>query len=180
MKHNTFLFAAITAIPLLLAEICMAELTQTLTPVPDKPPAPEFSLKDTEGETHRLSDYRGKAVILNFWATWCPPCREEMPSMQRAWEEVKDQGIIFLAIDIGEDEDTVFTFTADYPVDFPLLLDQSSSVIEQWPVMGLPTTFVIDPRGRIVYRAIGGREWDSPALLDRVRALLVTEGEGTQ
>ena len=62
MKHKTFLFAAITAIPLLLAEICMAELTQTLTPVPDKPPAPEFSLKDTEGETHRLSDYRGKAV----------------------------------------------------------------------------------------------------------------------
>ena len=74
-------------------------------------------------------------------------------------------------IDVGEDEDTVFQFTANYPVEFPLLMDSDSSVIDQWPVRGLPTTFVVDPKGQIVYRAIGGREWDAPSLLALVRAL---------
>jgi len=110
-------------------------------------------------------------VIVNFWATWCPPCREEMPSMQRAWERLRDDNILILAIDIGEDEDTIFTFTADYPVEFPLLMDRDSSVIAQWPVRGLPTSFVVDPEGRIVYRAIGSRDWEHPALLETLRGL---------
>ncbi len=76
-----------------------------------------------------------------------------------------------LGINVGEDEDTIFQFTADYPVEFPLLLDQESKVIDQWPVLGLPTTFVVDPGGRIAYRAIGGREWDDPELLAQVRKL---------
>ncbi len=77
-----------------------------------------------------------------------------------------------LGVDVGEDEDTIFKFTADYPVEFPLLMDHDSSVISRWPVRGLPTTFIIDPKGHIAYRAIGGRDWDSPELLDKVRALL--------
>jgi peroxiredoxin len=147
------------------------KLAQTLTPVEGKPVAPEFSLRDIEGKMHKLSDYRGKPIILNFWATWCPPCREEMPAMQRAWTKLQHEDIALLAIDVGEDEDTIFTFTADYSVEFPLLMDVDSSIIQQWPVLGLPTTFVIDPQGRIVYRAAGGREWDDPVLLDKVRAL---------
>ena len=142
-----------------------------LTPLPDKAPAPQFVLSDLDGGIHRLSDYRGKVVIINFWATWCPPCREEMPSMQRAWEQLRGEGIGMLAINVGEDEDAVFQFTANYPVEFPLLLDQDSSVTAAWPVRGLPTTFVVDPGGRLVYRAIGGREWDDPGLLTRIRAL---------
>jgi peroxiredoxin len=67
--------------------------------VKDRPPAPDFRLEDTEGEFHRLSDYRGKVVILNFWATWCPPCRDEMPSMQRAWKVLKARGIEMLPIE---------------------------------------------------------------------------------
>lgn len=133
--------------------------------------APDFSLRDIDGATHRLADYRGQVVIVNFWATWCPPCREEMPSMQRAWERLKNQDIVILAIDVGEDEDTIFTFTADYPVEFPLLMDLDSSVIQSWPVRGLPTTFVIDPQGRMVYRAIGTRDWEDPALLEALRKL---------
>lgn len=78
---------------------------------------------------------------------------------------------VMLGIDVGEDEDTIFQFTANYPVEFPLLMDQDSTVIDRWPVRGLPTTFVVDPEGRIVYRAIGGREWDAKDLLDQVRAL---------
>jgi len=145
---------------------------QTLTPLPEPIPAPDFQLADLDGQRHTLSALRGKVVIVNFWATWCPPCREEMPSMQRAWEQLRNRGVVMLAINVGEDEDTVFNFTANYPVDFPLLLDEESQVINQWPVRGLPSTFVIDNKGRIIYRAIGGREWDSESMLAPVRALL--------
>jgi peroxiredoxin len=91
--------------------------------------------------------------------------------MQRAWEQLKSEDIVMLGVNVGEDEDTVFTFTADYPVEFPLLLDQDSSVIDRWPVVGLPTTFVIDKEGALVYQAIGGRTWDDPQLLAPIRAL---------
>jgi len=144
---------------------------QTLTPIPGKVVAPDFALQDTNGKTHRLSDYRGRPVIINFWTTWCPPCREELPSMNRAWHLIREEGIAMLAINMGEDEDTIFIFSADYPTDFPILMDQTGEVIEQWPVKGLPTTYVIAPDGTIAYRAIGSREWDARELLDVIRQL---------
>jgi len=153
----------------LLAATALAE--QTLTPIPGKVMAPDFALQDTNGKTHRLSDYRGRPVIINFWTTWCPPCREELPSMNRAWHLIEEEGIVMLAINMGEDEDTIFNFSADYPTDFPVLMDQSGEVIEQWPVKGLPTTYVIAPDGTIAYRAIGSREWDARELLDVIRQL---------
>ena len=91
--------------------------------------------------------------------------------MNRAWKKIKDEGIVMLAVDVGEDEDTVFTFMADYPIDFTVLLDSRGDVSARWPVVGLPTTFVLDRKGRLVYQAIGGREWDNDSLLDKVRAL---------
>ena len=142
-----------------------------LTPMPDRPPAPDFALSDIDGQTHRLSDYRGQVLVVNFWATWCPPCREEMPSMDRASQTLAADGIQMLAVNVGEDEDTIFQFTANYPVGFPLLMDRDSKVAEAWPIRGLPTTFVVDPQGRIAYRAIGGRDWDQAELLDPVHAL---------
>ncbi|MEA3278718.1 MAG: TlpA disulfide reductase family protein [Pseudomonadota bacterium] len=156
----------------LLTETSLAQRPgEGLTLLPERPQAPDFELTDIDGDTHRLSDYRGKVLIINFWATWCPPCREEMPSMQRAWVNIKEEGILMLAVNVGEDEDRIFEFTASYPVEFPLLMDQDSTVVGAWPVRGLPTTFVVDPQGRLVYRAIGGREWDDPELLAPVRAL---------
>ncbi len=142
-----------------------------LTLLKDRPAVPDFNLKDVDGNNYRFSDLKGKVVIVNFWATWCPPCRAEMPSMQRAWEQLREEGILMLAIDVGEDEDAIFEFTASYPVEFPILLDTESSVSESWEVKGLPTTFVIDQWGRKVYRAVGGREWDAPELLKKVREL---------
>lgn len=144
---------------------------QRLAPVPGKLPAPDFQLMDTEGRQHRLSDYRGRTVILNFWTTWCPPCREEIPSMNRAWQKLQHEDVVILAINVGEDEDTIFVFTADYPADFPLLLDADGAVIAQWPVKGLPTTYVVAPDGSIAYRAVGGREWDEPGFLEQIREL---------
>jgi peroxiredoxin len=142
-----------------------------LTPMPDRPSAPAFDLKDPQDRPQRLADYRGKTVILNFWATWCPPCREEMPSMQRAHEAVSGDGIALVAINVGEDAETIREFLDSYPVEFPLPMDLDSSVVQSYPVKGLPTTFVIDPDGRLAYVATGGREWDDPKILEQVRSL---------
>jgi len=145
---------------------------QTLPELPRPIVAPNFELADLDGGLHKLTDYRGKVVVLNFWATWCPPCRYEMPSMQRGWEAAEADGIVFLGVNVGEDADTVFMFLADYSVEFPLLLDKDATVIKEYQVVGLPTTFIIDPQGRITHRVIGSREWDDAALLHALRGLL--------
>lgn len=91
--------------------------------------------------------------------------------MNRAWNTLQQEDVVILAINMGEDEDTIFIFTADYPADFPLLLDREGEVIASWPVKGLPTTYVVAPDGRIAYRAIGGREWDDPEFIRKIRDL---------
>lgn len=148
-------------------EVGSALLTRLEKPVT----APDFTLPDMDGEIHSLASYKGNPVIINFWATWCPPCRAELPSMNRGWSKIKDEGIAMIAVNVGESEDTIFAFTGDYPIDFTVLLDESGAVSNQWPIKGLPTTFVLDKEGKVVYRAIGGREWDSDELLNAVREL---------
>ena len=147
---------------------------QTMTAVPNQPAAPEFALKDIDRKLHRLTESRGKVVLVNFWATWCPPCRREMPSMQRAWKQLKGENFEMYAVNVGEDEDTIFGFTFSTGVEltFPILLDRDAQVVKAWPVVALPTSFIVDTRGRIVYRAVGGREWDDPALLEKIRELI--------
>jgi peroxiredoxin len=176
MNASVKLLGALTALALLVLVVVGAPLVgakdpQTLTPVPDRPPAPDFDLKDPDGKPVRLLDFRGKPLIVNFWATWCPPCREEMPSMQRAHAAVSKEGIGVVAINVGEDADTVAQFLASAQVQFPLPLDETSKVVMSYPVRGLPTTFVVDSDGRLAYVATGEREWDDPALLNLVRAL---------
>ena len=134
-------------------------------------PAPDFKLLDADEKEHTLAEYKGKPVIVNFWATWCPPCRKEIPSMNRAWHKIKDEGIAMIAINVGESADEVFAFTAEYPIDFTVLLDNSGQVSSSWPIRGLPTTFILDTDGNLVYQAVGGREWDADEILDQVRAL---------
>ena len=158
---------SLALILLLLPILALAGRT-AITPIPEKPPAPDFTLKDMDGNEVSLQSLRGKPAIVNFWATWCPPCREEIPAMNRAWHKIKDKGIAMIAIDVGEDEDTVFEFQANYAMDFTILLDTSGQEIKKWPVRGVPTTFVLDPQGRMVYRAAGAREWDDDALLQKV------------
>lgn len=145
-----------------------------LMPVPGRPLASDFTLADPDGLLHRLSDHRGRPVILNFWATWCPPCRAEMPSMQRAHETLVKEGIVLIAVNVGDDIDSIDEFLAVLPVTFPLPLDRDGQVAARYPMRGLPTTFVIDPNGRIVLRAVGEQRWDDPEVLNRVRALQPT------
>lgn len=148
-----------------------AQAEQLLSNIANDNISVDFKLLDMNGKTHTLADYKGNPVIINFWATWCPPCREELPSMNRGWKKIKAEGIAMLAINVGEDEDTIFEFNGDYPIDFTVLLDKTGEVINQWPIKGLPTTFVLDSNGQLIYRAIGGRAWDDDKILNLVRAL---------
>jgi peroxiredoxin len=150
-------------------------LDKPLQAVESLPKAPALMLPDEEGKkTWRLSELRGKVVLVNFWATWCPPCRKELPSMERLWRQFKDAGLVVLGVNVGETGDEVFAFSngLETPLTFPLLLDEESRVAQSWPVTGLPTTYLVDKQGRIAFRAIGGREFDSPAIVQQVRELL--------
>ena len=148
-------------------------LGHLMNPVSAPVPAADFSLPDVDGEQVRLSDYRGKVVMLNFWASWCPPCRREMPSMQRLYERYASQGLMVIAINQWEDEDLVFEFVGRLDPDpvFPILLDRESRVAERYGVKGLPTTYLIDRAGKIRYRAMGGRNFDHPAVAQLVQSL---------
>ncbi|WP_455203078.1 TlpA family protein disulfide reductase [Kaarinaea lacus] len=172
MQH--FLQYLLSSLIVLTSTATIASESNELHPLPEKPQATDFALQDIEGNSYHLKELRGKVVVINFWATWCPPCRYELPSMERAYQQLKKEDIVFVAINVGEDIDTIFTFTADYPVSFPLLLDLDSKTINSYPVVGLPTTFVIDKKGKLTYRAIGTREWDSEAILSTIKRLNVS------
>ena len=137
-------------------------------------PAPVLKFKDIDGKTHDLAQLKGKVVLINFWATWCPPCRREMPSMERLSQAFKGKPFVVLAVNVGEDADTIEAFTSqlDTTLTFPILLDTRSQGMRSWKVAGLPTTFLVDQQGRIVASAIGGREFDHPEMIREIQKLL--------
>lgn len=137
---------------------------EVFSPVSGKPVAPKLKLLDMDGKQIDLEKLKGKVVLVNFWATWCPPCRHEMPSLQRLWLKLGGAKVQIVAVNVGEDADTVHGFmgTLDESLTFPIVFDKDSATLRAWPVRGLPTTFLIDNSGRIAYRAIGGRDFDSP------------------
>jgi peroxiredoxin len=152
-----------------------AATTQTgLTPVADKPQAADFSLQRVTGESLRLSDLKGQVVLVNFWATWCPPCREEMPSIHRVWQQLHDEGFEVLAVNLGEEASAISDFAARLALDeaFPLLLDPDGEAMRALQVRGLPTTYLIDKQGRKAYVAIGPREFDSEHIIGLIRGLM--------
>ena len=146
---------------------------QLMHKVPGQPVAPDFELPNLDGEMKKLSQFRGKVVLVNFWATWCPPCRKEIPSMQRAWKVLQKEDVMMLAVHLGGSMDNIWTFLTDFNVEFPVLYDAKGTSPKGWPLVGLPTTFIVDPRGRIALRAIGGREWDDPKLIEAILALRI-------
>lgn len=179
MKTPKALLAALLAIPMLAGAAPasraadLPELSHSLTSLAPKP-APELKLKDLEGRMHDLADLRGKVVLINFWATWCPPCRREMPSMERLSQALKNEPFAVLAVDVGEDADTIEAFTSqlDTTLTFPILLDSRGRVMQAWKVAGLPTTFLVDRQGQVVASAIGGREFDHPEMVRAIRDLM--------
>jgi len=117
--------------------------------------APGFQLADINGKTVSLDDFRGKPVLLNFWASWCGPCRSEMPYIQELYEEQSETGVAILAIDVGEDLAEVEEFIRDYSLTFPVLLDMTGTVAEKYNIRAIPTTYFIDSDGIIRDMKIG-------------------------
>jgi len=156
---------------LLLLSCRLTIAAQTLIPMEQRPKAPEFTLSDNQGGRVSLSDFHGKPLVVNFWASWCPPCRREMPSMETGAEWLARFGTRFITINMGERPEAVQRFIETSGFSLPVLLDQDIEVSNSWGIEGLPVTYVLDSQGRFAYRAVGPREWDDPALLVPIRAL---------
>ena len=123
--------------------------------------APDFELEFLDGERRALSEFRGNVVFLNFWATWCPPCRQEMPSMQALHERYAESGLAVLAVDLQEADATVRKFVDDFHLSFSILLDTEGRIGGMYGVRSIPTTYIIDRKGMVLAGAVGAREWDS-------------------
>ncbi|MFO1351208.1 MAG: TlpA disulfide reductase family protein [Gammaproteobacteria bacterium] len=162
---------SILLILLLLMATLAGAAQPALSPVDSTRAAPDFKLPDIQGKTHALADYRGKVLVVNFWATWCAPCVKEMPSLQRAWEQLRGDRVQVIGINLGEEAADITQFIGKYPIEFPLLLDAEMAQQAAWGLKGLPTTFVVDPNGRIAYTVLGDKNWDDPEILKQIRAL---------
>lgn len=129
------------------------------TPAPQAGfPAPDFTLRAPTGEIYTLSELNGQAVLVNFWATWCPPCRSEMPAIQKMYEEYKDQGFIVLAVNMTYQDDpfAVVPFTEKYGLTFPILLDETGDAGKAYQIRSLPSSYFINRYGVITEVVIGG------------------------
>jgi cytochrome c biogenesis protein CcmG/thiol:disulfide interchange protein DsbE len=161
---------------LVLAAAAVAEATHVQPAAGHR--APNFTLRDAEGKPVHLSQVlKGKAVFLNFWATWCPPCREEMPSMERAYRDYKVKGLEILAVSLDAGSEAavaarVKAFMTDLTLTFPALLDPTMEVVRAYRLRALPTTYLIDRTGMIHAVVLGPRDWASPESRGRLEELL--------
>jgi len=136
-------------------------------------PAPDFSLPGLDGKTVRLNDYKGKVVFLNIWATWCPPCREEMPSMERLYQELKGQDFEILAVSVdASGAKTVAPFVKEHRLSFPVLLDPEGTMKPLYGTTGIPESFIINKEGGIEQVVIGPMDWATPDVVRFFRNLI--------
>ncbi len=133
---------------------------------------PPLALKDLGGKTHKLEDYRGKVVMVQFWATWCPPCLKEMPAMQRLEKKMAGKPFVILAVNMGESEKEVREFVNRMQVGFTVLMDEEGKGVGDWKVFVAPSTFLLDPQGNIRHTLQGGAEWDEPVYLKAIGEML--------
>ncbi len=136
--------------------------------------AANFTLKDINGKEVKLEDYRGKIVFLNFWATWCQPCRAEMPSMEKLYTKFKDQNFIMLAVDYQESSRVVKEFSEKLSLSYPILLDSDGTVGSKYGAFAIPVTYLIDQQGYLIGKAVGPRDWASNESFELFNHLLKT------
>jgi peroxiredoxin len=143
-----------------------------VVPVVPGTKAPEIEVRDLQGRAVSLSDYRGKLVFLNFWATWCPPCRDEMPSMERLYKAMKDKPFVMMAVSVDTDVKTVQHFREAMGYTFPMLIDIEQRAASRYQTTGVPETFIISPDGQILYKIIGPENWGTEKSIGGLLQLL--------
>ena len=168
-RSGPWLVAAVVGVAATFAVVTAPRTPSPLGRGADSPP---FSLVDLDGGSHSLEDLRGRVVLLNFWATWCKPCEDEMPAMGRLYTALKEQGFELLAISVDDGDAEVRSFRDRLSLRFPVLLDQGKQVSKLYQTYRFPESFLVDRDGVIVERYIGPKEWDSPAYLARIQRLL--------
>ncbi|MFN3476919.1 MAG: TlpA disulfide reductase family protein [Candidatus Methylomirabilales bacterium] len=132
----------------------------------------DFALPDLNGRKIRLKDFQGHVVFLNFWATWCIPCRAEMPAMEKLHREFKDKGLVILALNFRERPEEIKPFVRELQLTFPILLDRDGKVSDRYQVFGLPTSYLLGRKGEILGTVVGARDWTSEEARALIRALL--------
>lgn len=168
MRFLLFVIAACVA--------CLAAAQQGPAPGQLRPwtggATPPLALADVEGRPHRIEDYRGKVVLVNFWATWCEPCRDEMPSMNRLRASLAGKPFEVLAVNLGESDARVRKFVEQLPLGFPVLMDRDSGAAKAWRARILPASFLLGPDGRIRYAVLGELDWTQEPARKAVAELL--------
>lgn len=139
----------------LLTVVSCMKVEMEAPPKPEPFPAPAFTLDDLEGKKASLSDYKGKPLIINFWATWCIPCIKEMPDLEKLYKERKDEGLELLMINVKESKEVVKKYIEKGGFSFRVLLDKNGDVLREYQVFGLPSTFFIDEKGIVQYSYMG-------------------------
>ncbi len=156
---------------MLVAFLCLADHASALNLKPvENFTTPPLDLTDLAGRQHRLDAYRGKVVLVQFWATYCTPCRTEMPSMNRLMEKM-GKDFVILAVNMGEPRAEVEQFVSEVKPAFPILLDPDGASIGAWKVFAAPSNFILDPDGKLRYTLFGGVEWDADELVVKLTAL---------
>jgi len=171
--NPNILFLIFSFFYIVASPISLASNNSDATSTHEQVQAPDFTLKFLDGAETSLKDYRGQVVMLNFWATWCAPCRQEMPEMQGLWQKFKDKGFVILAVSEDEGhEKRIQGFVKKLKLTFPILLDPQGEVSDQYKLTGLPTTFLIDRHGKLVTTVVGLRDWRSSESVALIASLL--------
>jgi peroxiredoxin len=163
-------------LPLLAAALLPAGAAATDLPLADLPghvEAPEFALPDLSGKVKRLSTFRGRSILVNFWAVWCPPCRREIRELADLRNRLADTGFEIFALNLGDNAERIADFLAKYPApNLPILLDTHRTTASPWHVAALPVAFALDRSGILRLGAIGERDWHSPQIEKQLRSLI--------
>nr|AGS52624.1 redoxin domain protein [uncultured bacterium contig00043] len=178
MKKTIFLFLAVILTSAAFADNKVSDKVVQAFRAAGLPVATEgvaitdFTLPYLDGTNFTLSKMSGKAVFLNFWATWCPPCRAEMPSMESLYQKLKSKGFEMIAVNLRESKEDVSSFMSKNKLSFPSLLDARGSTGARYNVRAIPTTYIIDKRGVIISRIEGSRDWDKAEVIAAFEVLL--------